>query len=127
MKQNIVIIVLALALAVCSYMLGWNNVTLRDEAAREAQAHLVLSLAIYQQLDRGEYQRAKSNLGIVVLGETRMYEHQFGVPTGTNVFAKKFVTAQTIAAQIESTLIPVSSALTNIPHAPDAKITIEKQ
>jgi len=127
MKRNIVIIVLALALAVASYMLGWSNVSLRDHEAREAQGRVALSLAIYQEMERGDFERAKGHMGMVVLGETRHYEYEFGVPTGTNFFVQKFATAQAIASQIESTLVPLSSILTNVPHTPDAKITIEKQ
>ena len=126
MKRNIVIIVLALALAVASYMLGWSNVSLRDHETREAQGRIALSLAIYQEMERGDFERAKVHMGMVVLGETRYYEHEFGVPTGSNFFVQKFATAQAVASKIESTLVPVSSVLTNVLHTPDAKITIEK-
>ena len=60
---------------------------------------------------------------MLILGQTRIYEQQYGVPTGTNSFAQKFATAQGIASQIESNLVPVSSILTNFPHTPDAKVT----
>ena len=109
MKQNIFIIVLALALAVASYMLGWSNVSLRDHEQREAQGRLILDLSIYQDLERGDFQRAKEHMGMVILGQTRFYEYEFGVPTGTNTFSKKFSNAQVIASQIESTLVPISS------------------
>ena len=127
MKWNIVIIVLSLALAVVSYLLGWSNVSVHDLEAREARGRLGLDLVIYQELERGEFQRAKEHLGMVILGQTRIYEQQYGVPTGTNSFAKKFATAQAIASQVESNLVPVSSILTNLPLAPNAKITFEKQ
>ena len=126
MKRNIVIIVLALTLAVASYMLGWSNVSLRDHEARDAQGRLALSLGIYQLMERGDFQRAKEDMGMVVLGQTRYYEYEFGVPTGTNFWVQKFATAQAIASQVESNLVPVSSILTNFPHTPDAKITIGK-
>ena len=124
MKKNIVIIVLSLALAVVSYLLGWRNVSLRDFEAREARGRLGLDLVIYQELERGEFQRAKEHLGMVILGQTRIYELQYGLPTGTNSFAQKFATAQAIASQVERNLVPVSSILTNFPHTPDAKVTV---
>ena len=127
MKKNIVVIVLSLVLAVACYLLGWSNVSIRDLQAREARGRLGLDLAIYQQLERGEFQRAKANLGLVILGQTRVYEQQYGVPTGTNWFAEKFAQAQTIASRVETNLVPVSSILTNLPHTPDAKITFDKQ
>ena len=127
MKRNIVIIVLSLVLAVVSYLLGWSNVSVRDLMASEAKGRLGINLVIYQELERGQFQRAKEHLGMLILGQTRIYEQQYGVPTGTDSFTQKFAKAQVIASQIESNLVPVSSILTNLPHTPDAKITIEKQ
>jgi hypothetical protein len=127
MKRNMVIIVLALALAVASYMLGWSNVSLRDHEAREAQGRLALSLRIYQEMERGDFQRAKGDMGIVVLGQTRYYEYEFGVPTGTNFFVQKFATAQAIASQIESTLVPISSITNQLPANMKLQIEGEKQ
>jgi hypothetical protein len=127
MKRNMVIIVLALALAVASYMLGWSNVSLRDHEAREAQGKLALSLGIYQEMERGDFQRAKGDMGIVVLSQTRYYEYEFGVPTGTNFFVKKFSTAQAIASQVESTLVPISSITNQLPANMKFQIEGEKQ
>ncbi len=127
MKRNVVIIVLSLVIAVVSYLLGWNNFSLRNLEANNARGRLGINLVIYQEMERGEFQRAKEHLGMVILGQTRIYEQQYGAPTGTNSFAQKFVTAQAIASQIESNLVLVSSILTNFPHTPDAKVTIEKQ
>ena len=125
MKKHIAIIVLSLALAVVSYLLGWSNVSLRDFEASEARGRLGINLAIYKEMERGDFQRAKENFGMVILGQTRIYEQQYGVPTGTNSFAQKFAAAQAIASQVESNLVPLNSILTNFPHTPDAKITFE--
>ena len=114
MKKNIAVIVLSLALAVVSYMLGWSNVSLLDHEAREARGRLGLNLTIYREMEHGDFQEAKEHLGMVILGQTRLYEHEFGVPTGTNVFVQKFATAQIIASNIESILVPISS-ITNHP------------
>ncbi len=124
MKKNIVIIVLSLVLAVVSYLLGWSNVSLRDHEVREAQGRLVLTLGIYQELERGDFQRAKEYLGMVILGQTRLYEREFGVSSGTNVFAQKFVIAQGVATQIESILVPINSITNHLPQ--DMKLQIEK-
>ena len=127
MKKNIVTIVLSLALAVVSYLLGWSNVSIRDLEAREARGRLGISLAIYQEMERGEIERAKETVGLVVLAETRMYEHQYGAPTGTNSFAQKFAAAQVIASQVEGKLVPISSIVTNLPHMKDVKVTTEEE
>ena len=47
----------------------------------------------------------------------------YGVPTGTNSFAQKFATAQTIASQIESNLVPISSITNHLPA--DMKLQVE--
>ena len=111
MKKNIVVIVLSLALAVACYFLGWSNVSIRDHQAREARGRLGLDLGIYQELERGEVQRAKADLGLIILAQTRVYEEQYGVPTGTNWFAEKFAKAQTIASQVESNVVPIASGV----------------
>jgi hypothetical protein len=127
MKRNIDIIILSLALAVVSYLLGWSNISLQNLEARDARGRLGINLVIYQEMERGEFQRAKEHLGMMILGQTRIYEQQYGVPKGTNSFTQKFGTAQAIASQVESNLVPMSSILTNFPHTPDAKVTLEKQ
>jgi hypothetical protein len=124
MKRNIVIIVLSLALAVVSYLLGYSNVTLRDFEMREAQGRLGIDLNIYTEAAHGDFQAVQRHLGMVILGQTRIYEQMYGVPTGTNSFSEKFATAQAIASQVESNLVPVSSLFTNLPHKPDLKVTI---
>jgi hypothetical protein len=66
-------------------------------------------------------------MGIVVLSQTRYYEYEFGVPTGTNFFVKKFSTAQAIASQVESTLVPISSITNQLPANMKFQIEGEKQ
>ncbi|MEI6195219.1 MAG: hypothetical protein WCS42_12910 [Verrucomicrobiota bacterium] len=125
MKKNIVTIVLSLALAVVGYLLGSSNATLRDHEMREARGRLGINLRIYEEAQHGDLQAVQSHLGMVILGQIRIYEQQYGVPTGTNSFVEKFGRAQVIAAQIESNLVPVSSLLTNFSHMPEAKVTFD--
>ena len=116
MKKNIAIIVLLLALvltvfalASACYSLGYRNGVLRDFEAREARGRLGINLTIYKEAEHGDIQAVQLHLGMVILGQTRIYEQQYGVPTGTNSFAQKFAAAQAIASQVESNLVPVSS------------------
>jgi hypothetical protein len=60
-----------------------------------------------------DLQKIHSTLSIMLLGDVRNYERRFGVPSGTNFWAKKFTSAQVVANQIEATLVPISSILTN--------------
>jgi hypothetical protein len=129
--KDIIVIMLLLALVFAlgsaCYNLGYRNGALRQIQTSEAKGRLGINLAIYKEAQNGDLQAVQQHLGMVILGQTRIYEQEFGVPTSTDSFAQKFVTAQTIAAQIESQLIPVSSILTNFQHRPDAKVPIEKQ
>lgn len=110
MKRNIAIIVLLLAVAALSYLLGYSNVTLRDFEMRQARGRLGINLRIYEEAQHGDLQAVQSHLGMIILGQTRIYEQQYGVPTGTDLFAQKFAAAQAIAAQVESRLVRFDSA-----------------
>jgi hypothetical protein len=114
MKNNIVVIVLSLALAGASYLLGFSNVTLRDFEMREARGRLGINLLIYEDAERGDLTEVKSRLGMVILGQTRIYEQQFGAPIGTDAFAQKFAMAQLISAQVANKLVSVKSILPGI-------------
>lgn len=122
--KDAVIVVALLALAAVSYVLGYRNGQLRDVEMREARARLGMSLHLYQVAEQGDLEKLRRDLGMVILGQTRTFERQFGDPAGTNAFVQRFQRAQAIAAQVESQLVPVSSILTNFPHTPDAKVTV---
>jgi hypothetical protein len=124
--RNIVIIGFLLALAAGSYHLGYRSAQSPDNELREARARLNQSLHLYEVAKQGEVERLLRDLGMVVLGQTRAYERQFGVPSGTNAFAEQFRHAQSIAAQVESRLVPIDSVLTNLPLKPDVKIELTK-
>ncbi len=123
--KDIVIIVLLLALSVVTYLLGYRNGLLRDAQIRDARGRLNWNLSLYERAERGDMRALTNSLGMIILGQTRDFEKQFGVPTGTNYFVERFAKAQAIAARVESTLVPIGSILTNFPHTPDAKVTVE--
>jgi hypothetical protein len=123
--KDIVIIVLLLALAVLSYVLGYRSGLLRDAQIRQARGRLNWNLTLYEKAERGDLRALTNHLGMIILGQTREFEKEFGVPTGTNYFVERFSKPQGIAARVESTLVPIGSILTNFPHTPDAKVTVE--
>lgn len=125
--KDIVIVVLLLALAVVSYFLGRRTVAQRETSKGDARFLILVHQALYHSAESGDLQKIQSTLGVVLLGEVRTYQHQFGDETGTNSFAKRFADAKRIAARMESQLAPVSSILTNVSHTPDAKITVTKE
>jgi hypothetical protein len=100
-----VIISLVVAFA---FMSGWlicRNVALRDSDMREAQGRVRLDLRIYEDAQHGDLRAVQDHLGMLILGQVRDYEQQYGVPLGTNSFAQKFATVQAIAKQVESNLV----------------------
>ncbi len=107
--KDIIIIVLLLALAVVSYALGYRNGKFRDIERREAAARLSTSLLLYAVAEKGDMGKLRSDLGIVVLGQTRTFEERYGVPHSDDWFAERFAHAQTIATQIESRLVRFNS------------------
>jgi hypothetical protein len=81
---------------------------------------------LYHSAEQGDIQKIQSTLGMVLLGEVRAYQYEFGDETGTNNFAKHYMDAKAIADQVQSTLVPINSILTNFPHVQGMKVTIEK-
>jgi|ERR1035437_6778633 hypothetical protein len=127
MKKNIAIIILSLALAVVCYFLGYRTGAQRETLRGDARFLISVHDALYHSAESGDLQKIQSTLGMVLLGEVRTYRHQFGDDSGTNGFAKRFADAKVIADRVESQLVPISSILTNLPHTPDAKVTVTKE
>ena len=94
---------------------------LRDSQMKEAKARLRIDVSLYLTLQGGDVKKAQGNLGVIILGQTRHFERTYGAPTGTNSFAKQFATAQAIAAQVETNMVPISSIF------PDAKVTVKEE
>ncbi len=63
---------------------------------------------------------------MLLLGAVRGYQSDFGDDTGTNSFAKCFSDAKTVADQIESTLVPVSSVTNHLPPGVQLQIETDK-
>src|SRR5438045_1860314 len=57
--------------------------------------------------------KVRSFINTELLGFTRDYERDFGVPNATDRFASRFARAKIVADQIEKGMVPLSSILTN--------------
>jgi len=125
--KDIIIIALLLTLAVVGYFLGFQRGSRLETLKGEARFRISVHQALYHSAESGDLQKIQSTLGMILLGEVRRYQHQFGDETSTNSFGKRFADAKLIADRVESQLVPVSVILTNFPHTPDAKITITKE
>jgi hypothetical protein len=117
------------ALVSCAffYFIGFQVGIKKSPLIKQQQADLTLALRLYQTAQATNWAKVQAALGIQVLALTRHYENQFGIPTGTNRFARIFHEAQIAASQEESILVPASSILKQFPAATDAKITVTPQ
>ena len=112
-SKNIIITLLAVAVAVLCFFFGYRTGEVRDLQKQESEFRISVELSFYKALQRGEVQKVQNQIGIILLSETRYYEHTFGFPTGTNFFTKHFAAARELSLQIERTMVPLSSLGTN--------------
>jgi len=127
MIKDITIIVLALLWAASTYYLGYMTGARREVLRSDARFLLSVHDAMYHSAEQGDVRKLQDNLGMVLLGEVRAYQFEFGDETGTNSFARRYQDAKAIADRVQSTLVPLSSIITNLPHTPDAEVTIGKE
>jgi hypothetical protein len=121
--KNIAMIVLFAALVILCCFLGYRLRAQRAYWMREERANIAWHVGLYHAAERGAYQKEgrdiRSDYGQMILEDVLVYQQQFGDDVGTNVFAEKFADAKIIARHVASQLVPMRSALTNIPHAPN--------
>jgi hypothetical protein len=127
-SKNTVIVALLLTIICLGFWIRAERQTLKDEL----RFQIALNDALCRLTEKGDFQKIdlqniRPDLRMELLGAVRLYERQFGDETGTNSFARHFADAKAIANQEESQLVPISSILTNLPHTPDAKITLEQK
>jgi hypothetical protein len=126
-RTKFITIILAAAVAgAIGYAVG-HRTGAESSVKREREGQLVLALRLYQTAQATNWAKVQSTLGIQVLGITRDYERRFGLPAGTNSFARHFTEAKSVADAVERTLVPVGSAFTNLPLAPDFKAAAGKE
>ena len=125
--KDVIIIALLLAIAVLAYTVGFRDGQRKNDELRSARARLGLNLNLYRTAQSGDLAKVVSDLGVVILAQTRTFEREFDDPTSSNAFGSGFTNAQAIAAQVERRMVPMSSLLTNFPHSPDAKVTVGRE
>jgi hypothetical protein len=125
--KDITIAALLLILAVVSYFLGFQRGARQEQLKSDARFLISAHQTLYRSAENGDLQKIQNILAMVILGEVRSYQLQFGDESGTNGFAQRFNDAKLIADAVESRLVPVGTALTNIPLTPNAKITVTKE
>jgi hypothetical protein len=121
----VVALVACIACVIC-YLVGFHAGTKQSPLTETRQGDLLIALRTYQAAKHTNWTKVQGILGMQVLALTRDYEWRFGAPTGTNRFVHQFAEAKAVANRVESELVPLSSAFTNLPVSPDFKVTIEK-
>jgi hypothetical protein len=111
--SHIIIILIGVIAYILSYVAGRRAGT-KVARRSEAEFNLMIALRTYQVVQGTNWAKARSNLGVVLYSRTRGYERKFGIPTGTNSFARAFVEAKALSARIERDLVPLNSIFTNV-------------
>ncbi len=124
-NKPLILAVVAFAACVVCYSVGYYSGTKQSLLEEDRRGLLMLTLSGYQAAQATNWTKVQSLLDVELLGFTRDYERYFGIPSGTNSFAKRFAEAKIIADQLEKQAVPISSIVTNLPLAPDAIVTID--
>jgi len=117
---------IALIACVVCYLAGFRTGAQQSLAKNDRQGQIALLLHAYRAAEATNWARVHSALEMQLLGATRTYEREFGRETGTSRFAQVFTEARIIVDRTESKLAPLSSVLTNLPLAPNAKISVRE-
>ena len=124
--RHSLVILSAVVACAFSYSFGYHSGTRRLPLKNQLEGDLMIALRTYQAAQATNWTKVQSTLATQVLALTRHYELVYGVPTGTNTFARHFPEAKAMADQIEKQMVPLGSVLTNVPDAADAKVTVHQ-
>jgi hypothetical protein len=113
--KDTVIVVLLLALAVLSYLLGYNNGKRREWEMRSAQGRLYSTLKLLEDAQKGDLTKVQERLHFMILGQVEAYEKEFGAPPIGDRFTQRFAEARSIARRFESQLVPLTLEDINAP------------
>lgn len=128
MRVSHLILAVITPIACCfCWWFGYHTGTKESPARADKEGQLVLAYHAFRATQATNWPKVESALGMQVLALTRDYECRFGVPTGTNYFARRFGEIQAAASQFERQLVPLSAAFTNLPLAPNFKVGEKKE
>ena len=97
-----------------------------ERASQRAGAEFRISVGVshYQMLKDGEVERVKNRIGFLLWSELQDYERRYGVPAGTDRFARNYATAKVVADRHKPMPTDLGSVLaTSLP--PDIKLEIK--
>ncbi len=119
----------AVALVACiiCYSVGYRAGTKQSPLKEELQGRLVIATVAYRSGEATNWTKAHDIVGMQIYSMTREYERRFGAPSVADPFAMRFTAARAIATQVQARLVPLGAVLTNLPVAPNVKITAEQK
>ena len=112
--MRIVYILLALAVLVACigcYYAGYRSGAKLSPLREDREGQILYALGAYHALETTNLVKLHSFIDIQLLGNTRLYERQFGLPSGTNIVGRRLAEAKVIADQVEKQLVPLASYL----------------
>lgn len=89
------------------YFVGYRNGIKKSPLQEDRQGEVVFTLGAYKAAEATNWTKVQSFLSVELLSFTRDYERRFGVPNGTNTFARRFAEAKVIADRLETQMVPV--------------------
>jgi len=76
--KDIIIVMLLVGLAVASYFLGFQRGARLETLKGDLRVRILVHLALYHSVERGDLPKVQGTLGMLLLGEVRSYQQQFG-------------------------------------------------
>ena len=110
-KKSVFFSAVAITAMVVCFFVGYRMGVQKSLLKEDREGLVAVTLGAYQAAEATNWTKVQSILSVELFGFTREYERHYGLPTGTNGFAKHFAEAKTIADQIEKRMVPVTSAL----------------
>jgi hypothetical protein len=105
------VILVAVALLAClgCYVVGYRAGIEHSALRQERQGQVLYALSMYQAAEAANWTKVQSFLDTQIVAFTRDYERRFGVPSGTNVFDRRFMDAKLIADRVQKQMVPVNA------------------
>ncbi len=105
----VILITLCLLACLACYVVGYRAGVKQSPLREERQGQVLYALGMYQAAEATNWTKVQSFLDTQIVAFTRDYERRFGLPSGTNVFDRRFTDAKLIADRVEKKMVPVNA------------------
>ena len=104
-----IFVVSAFIACIACYFVGFRRGINESPLREERQGQVLYAVEMYHAVEVTNWGKLQSFVDTQIIAFTRDYERRFGVPSGTNIFAKRFADAKFIADQVEKKMVPVQA------------------